>query len=61
MAQSSNLTVTPAKMAVGVFNVDDQRVQTAVNIRLVPGEMRRTERLIDQFTSREFGGAQHLS
>lgn len=60
MAQSSNLTVTPAKMAVGVFNVDDQRVQTAVNIQLVLGEMRRTERLIDQFTSREFSGAQHL-
>ncbi|KAI7974929.1 hypothetical protein EIK77_001682 [Talaromyces pinophilus] len=60
MAQSSNLTVTPAKMAVGVFNVDDQRVQTAVNIQLVLGEMRRTECLIDQFTSREFGGAQHL-
>jgi hypothetical protein len=56
--------VTPAKMTVGVFNVDDQRVQTAINIQLVLGEMRRTERLIDQFTSRDFsasgGGHQHL-
>jgi hypothetical protein len=60
MAQSSNLTVTPAKMAVGVFNVDDQRVQTAVNIQLVLGEMRRTERLIDQFTSHDSSGTQHL-
>lgn len=60
IAQPNNLTVTPAKMAVGVFNVDDQRVQTAVNIQLVLGEMRRTERLIDQFTTREFSSVQHL-
>ncbi|KAE8552341.1 hypothetical protein TMatcc_002379 [Talaromyces marneffei ATCC 18224] len=60
LTQLSNLTVTPAKMAVGVFNVDDQRVQTAVNIQLVLGETRRTERLIDQFTTRDFDGAQRL-
>lgn len=50
--QSSELTVIPTKMALGAFNIDDHRVQTAVNVQLVLGEMRRTERLIDQLTSR---------
>ena len=48
--------VSPAKMVVGAFNIDDLRVQTALKIQLLIGEMRRVARLIDQFTYKNFGG-----
>lgn len=41
--------VAPAKIAIGTFNIEDQRVQTALKIQLLSGEMRKTGRLIDQF------------
>ena len=48
---SPGLDGTPAKMTIGTFNVDDLRVQTAMKIQLLLGEMRRAGGLIDQFTS----------
>lgn len=55
LRQFTGLAVVPAKMAVGTFNVDDLRVQTALKIQLLSGEMRRVGRLIDQFTSHHSG------
>ncbi|KAG6995598.1 hypothetical protein G7Y79_00044g080690 [Physcia stellaris] len=55
LTQSTRLAVTPAKMAIGNFDVDDLRVQTALKIQLLSGEMRRAGRLIDQFASRNTG------
>ena len=49
--QSTGLAVMPGKMAIGTFNVDDLRVQTALKIQLLSGEMRRAGELIDQFAS----------
>ena len=49
--QFSGLAVVPAKMAIGTYDVDDLRVQTALKIQLLSGEIRRAGRLIDQFTS----------
>lgn len=48
--------VAPAKMAIGTFDIDDMRVQTALNIQLLSGEMRRAGRLIDQFALHNFDG-----
>ena len=48
--------VAPAKMAIGTFNIDDLRVQTALKIQLLSGEMRRAGRLIDQFAVHNFDG-----
>ena len=56
LADSTGLAVTPAKMAIGTFNVDDSQVQTALRIQLLSGEMRRAGCLIDQFTSHNSGG-----
>ncbi|KAB8801878.1 hypothetical protein FH972_026700 [Carpinus fangiana] len=54
---SSGITIGPAKMAVGTFSIDDTRVQTALKIQLVLGEMRRAGLLIDQFiASHHYGG-----
>ncbi|KAI4159115.1 MAG: hypothetical protein L6R39_000414 [Caloplaca ligustica] len=41
--------VAPAKMVIGTFDIDDLRVQTALKIQLLTGEMRRAGQLIDQF------------
>ena len=54
--QSTRLAVAPGKMAIGTFNVDDLRVETALKMQLLSGEMRRAERLVDQFTSRNSSG-----
>lgn len=53
---ATGLAVAPAKMAIGSFNVDDQRIQTALKIQLLSGEMGRAGRLIDQLTSLNSGG-----
>ncbi|KAH8656413.1 hypothetical protein BGZ61DRAFT_540982 [Ilyonectria robusta] len=53
---TTGLAVAPAKMAIGSFNVDDPRIQTALKIQLLSGEMGRAGRLIDQFTSLNSGG-----
>ncbi|KAH8672378.1 hypothetical protein BGZ61DRAFT_459215 [Ilyonectria robusta] len=50
-AYTTGLAVAPSKMAIGTFNVDDLRIQTALKIQLLSGEMGRAGRLIDQFTS----------
>ncbi|OCK73541.1 hypothetical protein K432DRAFT_364753 [Lepidopterella palustris CBS 459.81] len=57
LTQSPGLAVAPAKIAIGTFNVDDLRMQTALEIQLLLGEVRRASRLIDQFTS---GGGNSL-
>lgn len=44
-------SVAPASIAVGTFNVDDERVKAALKIQLLMGEMRRASALIDQFTA----------
>ena len=56
LTQSTVLGVTPTTMALGTFSVDDSRVQTALKIQLVSGEMRRAGHLIDQFASHNSGG-----
>ncbi len=56
LTQSTRLAVTPAKMAIGTFNVDDLRVQTALEIQLLSGELRRAGDLIDQFTLHQSNG-----
>ena len=45
-------SVAPTQIAMGSFNIDDQQVQTALTIQLLLGEIRRTGRLIDIFSSR---------
>ncbi|KAF2475852.1 uncharacterized protein BDR25DRAFT_339825 [Lindgomyces ingoldianus] len=52
-------SVTPACIAVGSFNVDDERVQAALKIQLLLGEMRRAGLLIDQFTMHGTGSTYH--
>lgn len=47
----TEVEVVPTRMAIGGFNVDDHRVQTALEIQLLSGEIRRVGRLIDQFTA----------
>lgn len=46
-------SVPPANIAVGRFSVDDERVQAALKIQLLLGEMRRADLLIDRFTLRQ--------
>jgi len=52
-------SVTPASIAVGTFSVDDERVQAALKIQLLLGEMRRAGLLIDQFTVHGTGSTYH--
>ncbi|KAK3319471.1 hypothetical protein B0T19DRAFT_445283 [Cercophora scortea] len=40
--------VTPARICIGAFSVDDPRVQSALNVQLLAGEVRRVAGLIDQ-------------
>lgn len=49
--QSPGVTVAPSRMAIGAFKVDDLRLQTAMKIHLLLGEMRRVKSLIDQMSS----------
>ena len=55
LGQVTGLAVTPAKMAIGTFNVDDSGIQTALKIQLLSGEMRRAGQLIDQFALHDSG------
>ena len=50
-------TVISAKVAIETFNVDDIRVQTALKIQLLSGEMGRAKKLIDQFASYKSSGS----
>ncbi|KAI4180809.1 MAG: hypothetical protein L6R41_007010 [Letrouitia leprolyta] len=56
MSQQFPNSVAPAKMAIGTFDIDDTRVQTALKIQLLSGEMRRAGRLIEQFAGRNMEG-----
>ncbi|KAF2637342.1 hypothetical protein P280DRAFT_472068 [Massarina eburnea CBS 473.64] len=58
-ASTTAASVTPASIAVGSFNVDDLRVQAALKIQLLLGEMRRAGVLIDQFSLHNSGRLQH--
>lgn len=57
--QSVGPAVAPARIAVGAFSVDDHRVQSALKIQLLAGEVRRVGHLIDQFTSHQSDGQYH--
>ncbi|KAK9481520.1 hypothetical protein V1527DRAFT_486527 [Lipomyces starkeyi] len=54
------MPVMPAKTVIGSFNVDDQSVQTALNIQLLLGETRRAAGLIDQFVASHGSSDQRL-
>ncbi|KAL9056771.1 MAG: hypothetical protein Q9162_002742 [Coniocarpon cinnabarinum] len=56
-SQSSGFGVASARMAIGSFNVDDLRVQTALKMQLLLGEMKRAGCLVEQFTSCNAGSA----
>lgn len=57
---SINTAVAPSKMVIGSFNVEDLSIQTAMNIQLLLGEMKRAGQVIEQFTSRHnFADEQH--
>jgi hypothetical protein len=43
--------VAPARFAIGAFDVDDYRVQSALNNQLLAGEVRKVAHLVDQFAS----------
>ncbi|KAL2808097.1 hypothetical protein BJX63DRAFT_436419 [Aspergillus granulosus] len=46
--RSPGLSVAPARMAVGTFSVDDSRLQKAMRMQLLSGEVRRVGDLIEQ-------------
>ncbi|RYP04527.1 hypothetical protein DL764_004389 [Monosporascus ibericus] len=46
----------PTQMTMGSFSTDDQRVQAALRIQLLLGEMKRIGSLIDTFSSRSCSG-----
>lgn len=52
-------SVTPVSIAVGTFSVDNRRVQAALKIQLLLGEIRRAGLLIDQFTVHGMGSTYH--
>ena len=56
----AGLGVRPSKMVVGTFDVDDLHGQTALQIQLLLGEMRRAGQLIDQFTTLHGSSGQSL-
>ncbi|KAK4235624.1 hypothetical protein C8A03DRAFT_36521 [Achaetomium macrosporum] len=56
MPGTAALSVVPTEMAVGTFNIDDQQVQTAMQIQLLLGEIRRAGGIISLFTSRSRSG-----
>ncbi|KAL8901600.1 MAG: hypothetical protein Q9207_005127 [Kuettlingeria erythrocarpa] len=45
-----------AKMVIGSFDIDDLRVQTALKIQLLSGEVKRVGRLIDHFALHNLDG-----
>ncbi|KAJ6092094.1 hypothetical protein N7467_004063 [Penicillium canescens] len=57
-ATHSEMSVATSKMVIGTFDVDDLRVQTALTIQLLLGEMRRASQLIDQFVASHGAGHQ---
>ncbi|KAI0437219.1 hypothetical protein F4803DRAFT_571074 [Xylaria telfairii] len=50
-SQSLGMGLTPATMTVGSFDVDDLRVQAALKLQLLLGEMRRVGFLINRFAA----------
>lgn len=50
-SQSVEIAVVQSRMTIGTFNVDDQRLQTAMKICLLLGEMKRVKCLMDQLRS----------
>jgi hypothetical protein len=52
--QSIGPAVAPARVAIGAFSVNNQRVQSALNIQLLAGEVREVVHLIDRFASCQF-------
>ena len=56
LTHPTGLDVAAGKIAIGSYIVDDLRVQSALKIQLLLGEMRRAGRLIDQFTSHNTSG-----
>ncbi|KAL8786125.1 MAG: hypothetical protein Q9213_002991 [Squamulea squamosa] len=48
--------VASAKMAIGSFDIDDLRVQSALKIQLLSGEVKRVGHLIDQFALHSLEG-----
>lgn len=57
---STGFSVPPAKMAIGNFNVDDLRVESALKMQLLAGEMKRAGHLVDKFTS-HYSSSQNLT
>jgi hypothetical protein len=53
---STRHIIAEAKVVVGVFSVDDHRVQSALKIQLLASEMRRTAQLLDRFAAYDFHG-----
>ncbi|KUI53253.1 hypothetical protein VP1G_00640 [Cytospora mali] len=53
---ASGVTPASVNIAIGSFNVDDQRVQTALIMQLLSGEVRKFGEVIDQFVSRNSDG-----
>ncbi|RAL16797.1 uncharacterized protein BO97DRAFT_452704 [Aspergillus homomorphus CBS 101889] len=51
----SNVTMAPARIAIGTFSVDDSQLETAVKMQLLSGELKRLGALIDQFTLQDPG------
>ena len=56
LSQTTGLAVAPTQMAIGSFNVDDQRVQATFKAQLVSSEMRRAGSVIDLFASESSSG-----
>lgn len=49
--------VSPARISIGAFSVDDPKLQSALNIRLLASEVARVAGLIDQIASCHSGGS----
>lgn len=49
--------VSPARISIGAFSVDDPKLQSALNIRLLANEVMRVTGLIDQIASYNSGGS----
>jgi hypothetical protein len=57
----TRLALAPTQMAMGTFSIDDQEVQMALKIQLLLSEIKRTEYLIDSFTSRNSCGVDEFT
>lgn len=49
--------VSPARISIGAFSVDDPKLQSALNVRLLASEVMRVTGLIDQIASYHSGGS----